>query len=430
MNSALFRSISVVTFANIVILVATFLRSVILARALDPYEFGLALLLITIVGGLDVMQDGGIDQFIVQSRFGTRKDVIAVAQTYRLISATLASLLLIAVSEILAQWLKAPELGFAIKCLAAISILRSLTNVSYKKQQRNQKFSHEAVIDVARFAFEIVVIVALMILAPSYWAVVFSMLANAFVQVFMSNIVFGEDWRAPLNARARRVVGAFALPVTLNSVLLFAAMQGDRLIISNGLNPKQVAIYSAAAAFGVAATAFLARLTASLTLSHFGAGKFRLAARQARAAAMHGYCVVGSTFIGAGLALIVPLLVPLVYGSEYGGQFALVLALSCVNALQIEQGWLTALLTSAGRTRVFPFLTMIRALALPLAAAALALGQPLTTVALAMLIGTQLTICFSYVELAKLKLVRRSGIGLGTARSLAAVGLVAWFSFA
>lgn len=426
MNPSLFRAISVVGFSNISILLVSFLRSVILARSLSPHEFGMALLLVTIMAGLDLLLDGGIDQFIVQNRFGGRRDVVAVAQTYRLASATAAAIALITASDVLSQWLNAPELTTPIKCLAAIAILRAFTNLAYKQQQREGRFSHEAIIDIGRFSIELVVLLAFLNLSLGYWLVVISMAANAIVQAMLSNLVFGTDWRAPLNRRALNVVGAFAFPITLNAILLFAALQGDRLIIANGLSPAEVAVYAAVATFGQAGTTLLLRLTSSLTLARFGAGRYVQPAAKSNAIKVHIGFVFGSMILAFGLAFVVPTLVPLIYGEQYLGYPELAAALACVSALQVEQGWLTALLMSAGRTRTFPFLTAIRALSLPLAGFAMTLEQPLVAVALAALIGTQMAILPCYAILAKMGLVSRLSIGLGLGRSFAAVGMFAW----
>jgi PST family polysaccharide transporter len=430
MSVSFLRSVSIIGLANIMILIATFLRSVVLARSLDPHDFGLALLLITIMGGLDLLLDGGIDQLVVQSRLGGRRDMVAVAQTYRLASAAAASILLLAISDNLAEWLNAPELATPIKCLALIAIVRALTNLAYKKQQRNGRFAREAIIDIARFSAELLAIVALIFTTLGFWVVIISMFTNALVQMLISNLVFGEDWRGPLNRRARRLVGAFALPVTLNAMLLFVAMQGDRLIVASFLSPGQLALFAAVAALGQAGTAVMGRLTLTLTLSHFGSGKYLQAGLKAKVWTIHLGFIAGTVVIAAFLTLCLPLLVPLIYGPAYVGDASLILALACVSALQVEQGWLTALLTSAGRTRIFPYLTAIRAISLPIAAVALALNQSLVAVAIAALIGTQLAIWMSYLVLARMALVSRASVGLGLARSLAiASTIMAFYHF-
>lgn len=421
MKSGFLRSASVLTVSNIGTLAATFLRGVILARSLDPTEFGLALLLITISIGLDVMQDGGIDQLIVQSKHGTRREIVAAAQAYRIAGALIAAMALFFLAGPIANLLNTPELAGSIRILAIIPLLRSTVNLSYKKQQRDRIYTQEAAIDLSRCILETVVLFVALQYYPVHWAVIFGLVTNAFLHTFLSNVVFGENWLAPLRKRAMRIVGAFALPVTVNSFLLFATMQGDRLIIANVLNPAQVAIYASAAAFGQAGTTFLGRITASLSISHFGAGQFRHSAVQAKAQKVHLYFLGFSTAVGIGLALIVPFLVALVYGEAYGGQFSLIAVLSCVNAVQIEQGLLTPLLTSAGRTRIFPLLTTVRASSIPLGFAALSFGLPLESVAVATLAGTFLAALLSYRELAKLRLISAKGLWLGTARGCAAL---------
>lgn len=412
----LFRSASLVGMTGAFVLVVTFLRGVILARVLGPEQFGLAVILITIAGGLDMMIDGGIDQFVVQNRFGKREDVIAAAQYYRFLSAFLFSTLLVVAAPFVADFVSAPGLTNAIRALAVVSAARSLVNLSFKVEQRAGLFGKESLIDFARYAAEILVLLSLAIVLKSYWSLVIAIAANCAVQLYITNVSYANRWFGKQSRRSLRLVGRFSIPISLNSILLFSAMQGDRLVIANALAPLQLATYVAASSFGQAGTALIARVTTSMTLSSFGSGQFRGEKRQGDARRIHGLFVLGSTVMAIGLAIVVPALVPLAYGPAFAGLQVLVGAVACVNALQVEQGWLTALMTSAGKTRIFPLLTGVRAVSLPLSAVLLAAGQPLTSVCLAAFCGTALAIFPTYWVLFKVRLVSLANVALGVMR--------------
>lgn len=422
------RAISVIGAASIFTILVSFSRGVILARTLSVEEFGLALLIITISAGLDMMLDGGVDQFVVQSRHGARRDVVAAAQLYRLASGAFVAVILLLLASPLVNWLRTPEILIPVMCMALVPIIRGTVNLNYKKEQRSGGFSKEARIDIFRFSFEIITTLIFLSIWQSYWAAVAGLIANAIAHSLASNVIFGERWSFHTNRRSFRIVNAFSLPITFNSLLLFAAMQGDRFIIANGLNAEQVAIYAASAAFGQAGVSFVGRLINSITLSRFGAGQFKQIEKKITAQKVYRFILILSLLFGVGLSLVVPFLVPLVYGDDYSGVVALVLAISCVNALQVEQGWLTALLTSAGKTRFFPMLTAIRALSLPMAGVALAYGFPLIFVPLAAFIGTALGLCTSYILVKQQGLMSFSNIALGLLRSTGLLVIVLWLS--
>lgn len=399
-----------------------------MARTLSVEEFGLALLMITISAGLDMMLDGGVDQFVVQSRHGARRDVVAAAQLYRLASGAFVAVILLLLASPLVNWLRTPEILIPVMCMALVPIIRGTVNLNYKKEQRSGGFSKEARVDIFRFSCEIITTLIFLSIWQSYWAAVAGLVANAIAHSLASNVIFGERWSFHTKRRSFRIVNAFSLPITFNSLLLFAAMQGDRFIIANGLDAGQVAIYAASAAFGQAGVSFVGRLINSITLSRFGAGQFKQIEKKVAAQKVYFFILIFSSLVGVGLSLVVPFLVPLVYGDDYSGVVALVIAISCVNALQVEQGWLTALLTSAGKTRFFPILTAIRALSLPIAGMALAYGFPLIIVPLAALIGTALGLCTSYILVKQQGLMSFSNIALGLLRSTGLLVIVLWLS--
>lgn len=412
----LIRSASLVGMTGVFVLLVTFLRGIILARVLGPEQFGLTAILITIAAGLDMIIDGGIDQFVVQNRFGQREDVIAAAQYYRFLAAFVFSTLLVVAAPFVADFVSAPHLSSAIQALALISAARSLVNLSYKVEQRVGIYRKESLIDFARFATEIVVLLAAAFSLKSYWALVIAIAANCAVQLVITNFVFASRWYGKQSRRSLRLVGRFSLPISMNSILLFAAMQGDRLVIANALAPLQLATFVAASSFGQAGTGLISRITTSMTLSNFGSGQFRTQGRQGDAIRIHRLFVLGSTVMAVGLALVVPVLVPLAYGSAFAGLHVLIGAIACVNALQVEQGWLTALMTSAGKTRIFPLLTAVRAVSLPLSAVLLAMGQPLVAVSLAAFCGTALAIFPSYWVLLKVGLTSPGNLAIGIIR--------------
>lgn len=401
----LFRATMMVAGANSYVIVASFARGVLLARLLGPDEYGLAVILITIAASLDLLTDGGVDQYLVRSRFGARPDVVAVAQAYRVGAACLGAILLIVGARPLASALGAPQLSLAIALLAAPMTARSFSNIGIKLQQRQRRYEQETKVDVLRASAELVALTIAVFFMRSYWAVLIGLSVNAAVQLVASAAICGEPPRISYRPRPARLVARFSSPVIVNSLILFAATQGDRLVIANAFDPARVALYAAACAIGQAGATLLSRVILRVLLPLFGAASVGRPEKRRQADLLTFAVIAASLAIAVGLSLIVPGLVPLIYGPAFSDVRDIVIASAALQMLQIEQAWLTTLMTGAGATAKFPLITGVRALALPLVLPLLWKTANILLAPFALTIGALASLMLSYRALLALNVL-------------------------
>ena len=423
------RSGAVVSGSMGFVIVASFARGVLLARMLGPTDYGLAVILITIGAGLDLLTDGGVDQYVVRSRFGYRRDILAAAQAWRLISSLIAACVVVALALPMAIVVNAPELAPAIAALALPTTLRGFVNLAIKVQQREHRFDKEAAVDVIRSAAEFATLLAAALLLRSHWAVVAGLTANALAQVVASIAL--SDGRPAISPgkRPRRLIARFSLPVTWNAAILFLATQADRLVIAHALEPAKLALYAAACAIGQAAATLLSRIISRLFLPIFGAATVGLPAKRRQADRLTLAALAGSFTVAVGLALAVPPLVPLIYGPGFADVRLIVLVSAALQMVQIEQAWLTTLMVGAGATHRFPLITGVRAASLPLILPLLWRLQDMLLVPFALLVGATASLAISYATLARLAVVSPRIAVVALARSAAAIVVVAILIF-
>lgn len=411
-------------FSSTYIIVVSFLRGVILARLLGPTDFGVAIILLTIAAGLDLLSDGGVDQYLVRSRYGHRRKILAGVQSFRLATTTVWGLLLFAVAPWLATALSAPQAAWAMQWLVGAIILRGFVNLSYKIEQRQRLYGKEVRIDIVRTSAEIIVLSIAAIQLESYWAVVIGYYANSLVALAISHSLAPRRFSLELDSRIIALIGRFCFPILFNAGILFAAIQGDRLLIAAAINPLQLGLYAAACTIGQAAVALASRVTNSMALPLFGAGKHLDPQRQrASDRLIRVYCAVALLF-GGGLTAIAPLLVPLIYGPAFSGLGTIIFASACVQMFQLQQTLLSSLMVSIGETRMFPLITGVRAAALPAAFPLLAHSGNVLVVPCALAVGTFIALLISLRILRRFGLVSVSTTILCLAQGLLVLGLL------
>ncbi len=415
------RSVFVVGFSSAFAVGSSFARGVILARILGPHQYGLALILISITGALDLFADAGIDRFIVQARFGYRGDMMGTSHAFRVAGSTFIGVAIVALSYPLSLAFHAPEIWLPIALTGGIVTLRGFVNLSYKLQQRDHRFETETIIATAIYSTELAVMTLATLLTHSYWAVLVGAYANTLVHLVMSHALAKRPYSFIPRRRLLGLVGRFSLPIYLNAALLFAASQGDRMVVATSFSKRDLAFYAAACAIGQGVVNLVGRVTVNTLLPILAARAASLEERRRRNTQIGATIIGGSVIFLAGLTTAGPILVPLIYGPAFSGLGALIFASTVVQMIQLEQYWLTTLLMANGLTASFPKITILRAAAFPAAFVFVALHLSILAIPLAFAVGAAASLTMSYYAARSLKLIDSRLIAASFIRTATAI---------
>ena len=263
------RIFLVVSLSSMFGVVAAFMRGVLLSHLLKPNVFGVAIILITIVGALDMFADAGLDRFVVQSRFGFRDDVVRTSHYFRVVGSLVVAVGIVAFAFPLALLFRAPSVFPAIASTGGVVAIRGFIDLRYKLQQRFHHFGHEARIELLRSIAEVLVLFVVAWIFRTYWAVIAGAYANAVVQVLLSRLGTSEPYRLVPRKRLIGLVGRFSTPIYFNATLLLAAVQGDRLVVATLFAKSELAFYTVACAIGQGLTVVLGRIVGAILLPPF-----------------------------------------------------------------------------------------------------------------------------------------------------------------
>ncbi|WP_293352460.1 oligosaccharide flippase family protein [Phenylobacterium sp.] len=418
------KNIFVVGSSHAFIYANTFLRGVFLARILGPHDYGLALILISITGALDLFADAGIDRFVVQSRFGHRSDLMRTAHAFRVGGSAVVGLAIVLLSYPVSRAFDAPELWLPIALTGGIVTIRGFVNLSYKLQQREHRFGREAGIQATIYTVELLATTLVALWTKSYWAVLVGAYLNAITQIVLSHMLANGKYSFIPRGKLVGLVSRFSLPIYMNAALLLASAQGDRLVIAASFSKTQLAFYAAASAIGAGVTGLAGSMTMNIMLPRLaprdgGPGLSRRHINQITA-----LFIGGSLVFLAAITLAGPTLVGLLYGPAFVGLGTLVFAAAIAQMIQLEQSWLTTLLMANGLTARFPMITIMRAAAFPTALVLVSLGFSILAVPLAFAFGATLSLAVSYHAASGLKLIDGRLIVVSFARVLLASAAV------
>jgi lipopolysaccharide exporter len=424
----IFKNLFVVGFYSGFGIAASFARGVILARIVGVDQFGIAVILISILAALDMFADAGIDRFIVGNRFGYRPDLMRTSHAYRVFGSAVVGAAVMALAYPIALVFNQPGVWPAIVAMGGVVILRGFVNLEYKLEQRAHRFGAETRIDVARFSVDLAVLTLVALTVQNYWAVVAGAYANVVVQLLMTHVGARQKYSFSPRKRLMGLVTRFSAPIYLNAALLLAAVQGDRLVIAAAFDSRQLALYAAACAIGQGMVAVLSKVMMNVLLPIF-ADRQRVGGQARAVNRVGGLVIAGSVAFLIGLTIAMPPVVTLLYGPEFTGLRAIIFASAVVQMIQVEQAWLTTVLMANGLTRVFPRITVVRAAAFPIAIMLASFGFDILAIPLAFAIGATLSLILSYHAVMPLRLVRRRLAMASFARISLALALVTMLVF-
>ncbi|WP_346343363.1 lipopolysaccharide biosynthesis protein [Rhodococcus sp. MS16] len=224
---------------------STLIMTVVLARLLEPADFGLFALALLAVNLFDYVKDLGVGAALVQSqREWTR--LAPTGLTLSVLFGVFASAVLAGTAGITATALNHPELAPLIRVLAIGLMISSLSAVPAARLRRELDFRSRMLPEFLGAVVKATLTIVLAVEGLGVWSLAYGQLAGTVVTtvlywwVVRTKVPFGFD-----SQEARDLV-RFGIPVSAVTLLAFAIYNVDYLIIGFRLGDEQLGLYSLA----------------------------------------------------------------------------------------------------------------------------------------------------------------------------------------
>jgi O-antigen/teichoic acid export membrane protein len=243
----------------------------VLARLLEPKDFGLVAMVTVVTGVFQLFQDAGLSLATVQ-RPTITNDQISTLFWVNVLVGTFLGLLSLALAPVLVSFYHEPRL-FWVTVLSAAGFIINAAGVQHGALlQRQMRFTALAVIEIVSFSVGGIVGIGMALAGFGYW----SLLGYSIAPTFTSTVCLWLSARW-IPGRFHRRVGAWSMigfggQVTLNSVVGYAASNLDKMLLGRAWGSEALGIYGRAfqliniprenlnSAVGLVAMAALSRL--------------------------------------------------------------------------------------------------------------------------------------------------------------------------
>jgi O-antigen/teichoic acid export membrane protein len=240
----------------------------ILARLLQPSDFGLVALATAIIAILQVFVNSGFSKALIQKRDLLPKDAATAFWTSLALAAVIYGLL-IAAAPLLALWFGQSELHLVLIALGAIIPLAALSRVPAALLAREFAFRTLSLRTMISILVGALVALPLAIAGLGVWALVAQAVAEAAVAVIV--LWSSTSWRPRFEFSIESLRSLWKTGISLLGIELLDAIQAqvDKLVVGALFSVTELGIYSLAQRLGVMLQDIVSSVITRVSLTTF-----------------------------------------------------------------------------------------------------------------------------------------------------------------
>lgn len=329
--------------------------TLILVRLLDPQDFGIVAMAMSIVAAVELVMAFGFDIALIQNQ-DAGPDDYNTAWTLNVLLGSGASLLLLAVAFPAAAFYEEPRLVAVFAVLATASLLQGLENIALVNFRKDLDFAKEFAFRLSLKLVAFVVTVSLAFALRSYWALVIGIVTSRFAATAMSHLIL--SYRPKFSLAALDKIMHFSKWLFLNNVTQVARMRGPDFVIGKIAGATGLGFFSIAQEISNLPTT---ELVAPVNRALFpGFSKISKDPDKARRALVQVASLLAliSLPVGFGIAVTSHLITPLLLGDKWLAAIPLIRILAIVGALIAIQSPITTVLVALGNPRVVSIMSV------------------------------------------------------------------------
>jgi O-antigen/teichoic acid export membrane protein len=373
------RSVFQLLSGNAIAALMGFARNILVARLLGVEDYGIAATFALSTALIEMATTLGLEKLIVQAREGDEPEWQAGLQGFHLIRSILAALVLFALAQPTATFFGVPDLAWAYRVMALVPLFLGFEHFDIHRLTRHKLYRPFLMHRVLPLTASVAAIWPLVWLFGDYRVLLYAHLIQYGLSTVVSHAVAERRYQLSFD---RAIIGralSFGWPLLINNALLFAVMEGDRVIVGRELGLEALAIFS----IGLTLTRMpIGIITQSLSLFFLP----RLSAAQDDPIRFaHLSCAVLQTALVSGLLLVLMValiggpIVSLLFGDKYAALLPFLIWFAIWQAVRGFRAGVSQIMLARGGTRQLLLANIVRIAVIPLAWWAAAHGATFLT---------------------------------------------------
>jgi O-antigen/teichoic acid export membrane protein len=326
--------------------------TLILARLLEPSDFGLVALATALAAALELLTNFRFDVPLIQNQNALREEYDSAWTLNLLMGGALAVLLLI-VSRPAASLFDEPRLSSIICALALSSVMDGAQNIGIVNFRKDLEFHKEFAFTTIRKVSSVAVAVAIAWTFRSYWALAAGILTSSAVGLAASFVMHAYRPR-PSVAGARQLL-AFSKWLMLDNLIQFLRTRSSDLLIGKLAGAGSLGLFNLAQETATLAQATITAPINRALLPGYSRLQDDLESLRNSYLATVGITTLVAVPMAVGIAAVAPLLVPLLLGNHWLGSIPLIELLGIASAISLCGSGAPIIYIALGRPQLSVF---------------------------------------------------------------------------
>lgn len=221
--------------------------NLILTRLLFPEAFGLMAIVQSVLVGVALVSDIGVESSIIRSEQGRRGTFLNTAWTMQIIKGVFIWLVICMLAPVAASFYQEPMLANIMPVVGFSSVINGLVSTKYHLALRELLLKRRVMIEVGSYLFGLSVTVVWAWIDHSIWSLVWGGLIGSFAKVVASYYLMeGPNNSFAWNRDSVKELFDFGQWVFISSLLTFLAGEGNKLLLGMFLGVKLLAFFTLA----------------------------------------------------------------------------------------------------------------------------------------------------------------------------------------
>lgn len=310
-------------------------RTILLARLLSPHDFGVAVTFLLAVNLIDMLSQIGLERAIVQDRDGHSPALQGNVQALQALRGTVGTLALLAVAWPFSVFFDQQEVFEAYLLLALVPLFGAFMHFDQHRLRRDMNFLPASLMQFVPYAVSLAIMLALSFFIRDYRIMLWAVIGQQAAALVLSHWLARRPYRWHWEPRRIRQILTFGWPLFLNGVLLFAIMNGERMIVGNVLGMAEMAVFTLMLNLSMTPALVLANVSQSLFLPQLSRVQDDSQAFRPLAHAVMQASLAMALGLAVAAATVGPAVVDLLVGEAYRAGLALFVWLALSQAFRI-----------------------------------------------------------------------------------------------
>jgi lipopolysaccharide exporter len=223
-----------------------FASTVVLARLLDPNDFGVFAAALTLMLYLEVALDLGISAAVVYEQEEGLTARLDTAFTTNILFAAALTLVGIGIAPELARFLSVPGDTAIFRVMSFYLLIRGLGQVNTAVLRRDLNFRRLAIVEISGAAARASVSVAFAAMGYGVWSIVWGFLIGELTSTLAAWFVVRFRPHLRIDTKAAKSMLRFGVGVVVLDILNELALNSDYLVVANRLGATALGFYTLA----------------------------------------------------------------------------------------------------------------------------------------------------------------------------------------